>query len=561
MSRNGGKFMIGLSSYDRQYIVPNGYSGGIWTLSPTSDRAFDPSATRGIPTLIGPSLNKTLIHCYFDAAAGVSVYRFSWDSTNTIDVVETTPLGVREMIRAVENVALSDSAYIGSCLWQYQDTWSAYTKRDEGLIADDGVYPAPRVSFEIVEVSQTTAALRVQLHNASATERVLGTHAGAGVHLRLDSVQTFVSADPGSFHAVEGWDSLANAIPVSGSHIIELRRSFFEDLQDQSAASGLIRIAADGDFELSWRAWMYDKDSSYSHNSVSEPYIARVPADVPFHDPDRFLTYAVSKLDVRQTGPPPRVVSIYQDNGAVRGGASNVNPDGPASIEARTKGITRCSIQFSENVNIGPEDVEIRDVNDTRNEAGPSTFTYDPSTFTLTMTWPDGTFVDRWVRIHVLDCVTSATSGAPLDGEIFRTSGDPSSGLALDGSLPSGDGVAGGSAMFVLGSLIADVTGNRVVNVTDRGIVQQNIGKTCPEGDLPSDITGNCVVNATDRGWVQQKIGGTLPTLPVPATIDTGCTTAGFEPTGDGREARSLDRPVPKDSNTRGVGKNRGGLR
>ena len=40
--------------------------------------------------------------------------------------------------------------------------------------------------------------------------------------------------------------------------------------------------------------------------------------------------------------------------------------------------------------------------------------------------------------------------------------------------------------MFVLGSLIADVTGNRVVNATDRGIVQQNIGKTCPEGDLPS---------------------------------------------------------------------------
>ena len=259
-----------------------------------------------------------------------------------------------------------------------------------------------------------------------------------------------------------------------------------------------------------------------------------------------------------QCVPPPTIVHIHQDNGAVRDGADNINPDGPASIQARTKGITLCKIQFSEDVNIGREDVEIRDVDNTMDLPWPTTFDYEPATYTLTMTWPDGTFEDQWVRIHVLDSVTSVVSGAALDGEIcvgtctqrsalsvgqrpdpIRVSAVSPAGafrrrqvigqaglvgdgfvsvseLALDGDLPSGDGMAGGPAMFVLGSLIGDVTGNRMVNVTDRGIVQQHIGEVCPEGDLPSDITGNCIINVTDRGWVQQRIGNTLPDLPSP---------------------------------------------
>jgi hypothetical protein len=212
--------------------------------------------------------------------------------------------------------------------------------------------------------------------------------------------------------------------------------------------------------------------------------------------------------------PAPTIIHIYQDNGAVRGGKDNINPDGPASIQARAKGITVCTIVFSEDVDIAVSDVQIRDVYDTVDEVSPETFVYDPMNHALTMTWPEGTFRNQWVRIHVLDSVVSTATGAPLDGEVYAVAGDPGSGFALDGQLPSGDGVAGGMAAFVLGALEGDVSGNRIVNVTDRGIVQQYIGTVCPDADIPSDITGNCVINVTDRGRVQQNIGATLPMLP-----------------------------------------------
>ncbi len=216
----------------------------------------------------------------------------------------------------------------------------------------------------------------------------------------------------------------------------------------------------------------------------------------------------------RECVSAPVILHIFQDNGAVRGGKDNVNPDGTASIAARSKGITVCTITFSQDVDVTLSDIEVRNAEDTADEAPPATFGYDPATYTVTLTWDDGTFSNQWVRINVLDRVRAMATGAGLDGEIFAVAGDPSSGLALDGEIPSGDGSAGGTASFVLGALMGDVTGNRLVNITDRGTVQQYIGLVCPEADLPSDITGNCIINITDRGRVQQNIGARLPALP-----------------------------------------------
>jgi hypothetical protein len=212
-------------------------------------------------------------------------------------------------------------------------------------------------------------------------------------------------------------------------------------------------------------------------------------------------------------GGGPQIVHIHQDSGAVRGGAGNINPDGAASIEARMKGITRCSIQFSEDVRVRAEDIEIRNGDDTQAEVEPSTFTYDSDTRTLTMTWLDGTFVNRWIRIRIRDSVTSAVTGAALDGEVFLTAGNPTSGAALDGGLPSGDGVPGGSAVFVLGSLVGDVNGDRQVRANDQAVVRNNLNST---EDIPSDVNGDGQVRANDQALVRNNLNQALPPVPAP---------------------------------------------
>lgn len=377
LSRLGanGQYMVGISSYDRQILVPRLYTGTIWSLAPdklfteggstTSLIDFDLSGDdniwkdaqlwfksgandersrtvsgflsgahllsfsmplptsvaagdeyrlsllrdgfafassesndRGVPGAVSSGRILEWVHHYNES--GVSLYRFGWDSTKWLDVIETTPEGVRRSREAVDDAIGDDQKYVGSSFWWYPTTFEPHSGRQEGLGPDDGVHPEPDVTFEVVEFTAGIATLRVSLHNSSETERVLGTHAGAGVHLRLDGARMFLSADPGSFHDVEAWNSSANPIPINGSQIIEFRRSFFEAFQNQSATSGLIRIAADGDFTVSWRAWMYDKDSSYSRNGLEEPYISRVPPDVPFHDPAMFLAYDVLPFEVQQ---------------------------------------------------------------------------------------------------------------------------------------------------------------------------------------------------------------------------------------------------------------------
>ena len=129
------------------------------------------------------------------------------------------------------------------------------------------------------------------------------------------------------------------------------------------------------------------------------------------------------------------------------------------------------------------------------------------------MGWTEATFVNRWVRIHILDTVTSVSSGASLDGEICAISGVPASGLALDGQLPSGDGVPGGTAMFVVGTLIGDVNGNGIVNSFDRLIIKQNQGGVA---DIPSDVDGNGIVNSFDVLRCNQNQAENLPSLPLP---------------------------------------------
>src|SRR5690606_8462134 len=122
-------------------------------------------------------------------------------------------------------------------------------------------YPNPKVSIDLISFQAGVARLRVTLTNANPTERILGSRASAGVHLRLQGA-TFANANAGTFHTMEAFNSSGISTSViNGTQIIELHRSFFENPSAQSALSGEIVINVPPSFTLRYRSWMTDKDS------------------------------------------------------------------------------------------------------------------------------------------------------------------------------------------------------------------------------------------------------------------------------------------------------------
>ena len=155
--------------------------------------------------------------------------------------------------------------------------------------------------------------LRVGLTNANPSERVLGAHSAAGVHLQLEGA-SFVSADSGTFHAAEAFDASGNLLGnIGGAQVIELRRSFFENPTAQQAQSGDIVVIAAAPFTIRYRGWMMDKDSICNDVGTSEPYIARSPDDVHYHNPARFLTYSNFTTNITGVAAVAYVSTVLAD--------------------------------------------------------------------------------------------------------------------------------------------------------------------------------------------------------------------------------------------------------
>ncbi|HOX56177.1 MAG TPA: sialidase domain-containing protein [Candidatus Paceibacterota bacterium] len=296
-----GRMMTGLSGYDMQHGVIKG-AGTDSSLSchGASNMAMG-SGNCAVPHLL--SLYP-LWDVNYQSHVGVSVYRFDVDADSWLDVLEMTPIGLRRSIAAADQAGAGDARYLGTCTWLYFTTFDSTSGRREGLIADDGLYPSPNVRLEVLGISSGQARLRVTLTNANPSERVLGDHAAAGVHLRVEGGE-FSSAATGTFHAAEGFDAAGNVLGnVAGAQIIELRRSFFEDPAAQQAQSGEIVVNAPTVLTVRYRAWMTDKDSICYDVGTAEPYIARSPDDVHYRDAGRFLTCAtfVTNIVVSQSG-------------------------------------------------------------------------------------------------------------------------------------------------------------------------------------------------------------------------------------------------------------------
>ena len=308
-----GYMLTGLSSYDRQIILPKNFTGNIWGQLEASggrliDRpAFDSTNRYSVPQLVWSGREPVSVKYY--PHSGVSVYRFQWSQTEVIDVIETTPLGVRLAMAAADKEA-GNRQYLGTALWKYETTFDAYSIRSAGLLAEDQTYPAPQVDIQIVSRSDREVTLRVTLKNTNPSEAALGDRWGSGVHLRLEGEASFVDVRKGDFHAVTALDSRGKETELNGSKIVELAKWFFLP-GSSSATSGDIVIRADKPFVLNYRGWIKDKDSGVlnPHNANAiEPYVARFPTD---HNYDRhiydssfsFLSYRTAQLEINPLVP------------------------------------------------------------------------------------------------------------------------------------------------------------------------------------------------------------------------------------------------------------------
>lgn len=307
-----GKMMAGLAGYDRQFpivkstgLIDRPYLESKGEPDGFSQFAFSTNETQiySVPRLL--AAGKPLVDVAHRATTGVSIYRFDYNANWWLDVLELTPAGLRRAISAADQAGAGNAGYVGTCTWLYHTVFDAYSGRQEGLAADDGAYPSPVVTVQTLSYRGGLARLRVSLTNANPAERILGDRASGGVHLRVSGGGAFVSADSGTFHAAEAFDSAGNLLTnLNGAQIIELRRSFLENAASQQADSGEIVISAGGLLTLRYRAWMADKDSLCADGGTPEPYVARSPNDIHYRDPARFLTYATFVTTLIPETPP-----------------------------------------------------------------------------------------------------------------------------------------------------------------------------------------------------------------------------------------------------------------
>jgi hypothetical protein len=147
-----------------------------------------------------------------------------------------------------------------------------------------------------------------------------------------------------------------------------------------------------------------------------------------------------------------------------------------------------------------------------RNSAGeliPTSYSYNASTNTATLTPLAALPVDIY-RVTVNDSITSATGSIPLDGEMAN----PDAAT----SLPSGDGVAGGMALyhFIVSSIFGDTDADIDLDLVDFAALQRCYrGAGAPYAGLPGcatfDFERDGDVDDADYVAFEERFGGPDP--------------------------------------------------
>ena len=199
--------------------------------------------------------------------------------------------------------------------------------------------------------------------------------------------------------------------------------------------------------------------------------------------------------------------SIYDNNDPLPNAADDAAVDatrtallpgvapGPANVTAYTRGINGVMIDIANpppnaTSNIGLNDVSVR----TTSPTAPNTWSAGPApssvsvrpgpagTARVTLLWPDGAIVNRWLEVTLL--------------------GNTDTGLTAPD-------------VFWFGNLIGDADGNRTVNLADFGAVRgdfnaSNLSIAAGRSDFNRDRT----VNLADFGTLRANFGKSLPPPP-----------------------------------------------
>ncbi len=252
-----------------------------------------------------------------------------------------------------------------------------------------------------------------------------------------------------------GWQTVS----INGQNYLRLYVN-----QTQSASYGLYTMPIDVRVNYSGGNQTY----TIFNNADPEWFVIPIPAaatSIVLDENDWVLTTA--KTNTTYANGPPKVVQASPAPGANYAAGSEP---------------TQASISFSENVTAAAGDFTVVGAN-----AGsvPFSYAYSAGNFTATLTFSNALSGDTYT-VTVDDNVSSSVASIALDGEIA----DPVSPT----SLPSGEGVAGGNAVWtftVEGSCFGDLTGDGLIDLTDLSVLLTNFGTgsgaTYEDGDLDSD--------------------------------------------------------------------------
>ena len=160
----------------------------------------------------------------------------------------------------------------------------------------------------------------------------------------------------------------------------------------------------------------------------------------------------------------PQITGVVLNNRSGRT-VSGIDPSG--------LGVRTIEVRFSEAVTFAAGAVvleKVAFVNGVEQSAGfllPENVT-GSGTNRMTVTLPANTAIDTWLKVRLGDGTSHDLSGNALDGEV-RADGSGRGYIysaAID--LPTGDGTAGGDAVFYVGSLRGDFNGDGYVTVDDK---------------------------------------------------------------------------------------------
>lgn len=230
---------------------------------------------------------------------------------------------------------------------------------------------------------------------------------------------------------------------------------------------------------------------------------------------------------------PPAIISIMLNGNEEKS---------VSSLESRGIGVQTIEIKFSEAVNFTSSAVTIQTVifisgvEILDNILTPLSVT-GTGTDTMTITFESGSIVDTWVKVTLDGSGTITDSvGNALDGEASPTGSGRGYIYDADLDLTSGNGTAGGDAVFYVGSLRADFDSDGDVDASDFGLWQAGYPISSGASLSDGDADGDGDVDGVDFGIWQNNYSDNISSdlLTYVYTANASATwSADFDSDGD----------------------------